>query len=143
MKNNIVLLSNPAEMPQSVKTSILRIWKDKIPENIANICYTYGVTCFSPRELTKDLIVHESVHTEQQGRDGLTPDSWWDKYGVDILFRYEQELEAYRAQYKYILANHNKAVAFNCAKRFASDMSSPMYGNMCTFNQALQDILRK
>lgn len=130
------------DMPKSVKTAISKIWK-KIPSNVSDICYTYGAVCFSPRQLTKDLIVHESVHTEQQSRDKLSPDLWWERYGDDSKFRYEQELEAYRAQYKYILAQTNKSTAFNHAKRFAGDMSATMYGDMCTFNQALQDILRK
>jgi hypothetical protein len=140
MKNNIISVMPPTEdMPKSVKTAISKIWK-KIPDNVSDICYTYGAICFSPRVLTRDLIVHESVHTTQQGGK---IDEWWERYGDDVEFRYSQELEAYRAQYKYILAQTNKSTAFNHAKRFAGDMSSAMYGDMCTYNRALQDILHK
>lgn len=139
MKSNILAILNHSDMPQSVKDALVKIWK-KIPDNISSICYTYGELCYSPIELTRDLIVHESVHTEQQGDN---PDAWWSRYGEDKEFRYSQELEAYRAQYKYILSNSSRAVAFDHAKRFAKDMSSPMYGDMCTYNKALQDILRK
>lgn len=139
MKNKILATLNPVDMPQSVKGALVAIWKE-IPKNISDICYTYGEICYSPRELTRDLLVHESVHTEQQGSN---LDAWWKRYGTDVEFRYSQELEAYRAQYKYILAVKGKGQAFICAKRFAGDMSAPMYGNMCTFNKALQDILRK
>lgn len=151
MINNLQVITTPSQMPKSVTKACSKVWSenvkkgavsvsDFIPKNISDICYTYGAICFSPRELTRDLVVHESVHVTQQGDK---PDEWWDKYGDDAQFRYSQELEAYRSQYKYILANSNKATAFNHAKRFASDMSSPMYGKMCTFNQALQDILLK
>lgn len=139
-------------MPQSVKSAVIKVWssnltdkqkfssKPPLPDNIADICYTYGPICFSPRELSRDLVVHESVHVTQQGDK---PDEWWDRYGDDVDFRYSQELEAYRAQYKYILSVSSRAIAFDHAKRLARDMSSHMYGSMCTFNQALQDILRK
>lgn len=155
MKNNLQVITAPMNMPKSVTRACSKVWSenyiksgkayitsasDFIPPNISDICYTYGPICFSPRELTRDLVVHESVHTEQQGDN---PDAWWDRYGDDPEFRYAQELEAYRAQYKYILGVTNRQTAFNCAKRFASDMSAPMYGKMCTYNQALQDILRK
>lgn len=155
MINNIQVVTVPINMPKSVTQACAKVWSenyvssakqkitttsDFIPPNIKDICYTYGPICFSPRELTRDLIAHESVHVTQQGTN---PDEWWNKYGEDPVFRYSQELEAYRAQYKYILANSTKQVAFAHAKRFAGDMSSPMYGMMCTFNQALQDILRK
>ena len=151
MINNLQVITVPSEMPKSVTKACSKVWAenitakhrdvlDFIPKNISSICYTYGPICYSPVSLSRDLVVHESTHTAQQGDN---PDSWWDKYGDDPAFRYSQELEAYRAQYKYILANSNKSVAFNHAKRFATDMSSPMYGKMCTFNQALQDILLK
>lgn len=154
MKNNLQVITAPMNMPKSVTQACSKVWsenyiesgavftsvKDFIPPNISDICYTYGSVCFSPRELTRDLVVHESVHVTQQGDK---PDEWWDRYGDDVEFRYSQELEAYRAQYKYILSVSSRAIAFDHAKRLARDMSSHMYGSMCTFNQALQDILRK
>lgn len=130
-------------MPKSVTKALSQVWATKgIPKNIETICYTYGDTCYSPYPLSKDLIVHESTHTEQQKRSGMTPDIWWNLYGSDPKFRYEQEMEAYRAQYKYLVATIGKRKAFNGAKIFASQMSAPMYGGMATFNQALQDLLR-
>lgn len=132
---------SPKDMPASVKKAITTIWakNKRIPSNIADICYTYGPVCYSPRELSRDLIVHESVHTTQQGEN---PDAWWERYGVDESFRYSQELEAYRAQYRYIKGNLGARKAYSHAERFAGDMSAEMYGGMCTKAQALRDILR-
>jgi len=139
MKNNILTIQNPLDMPACIKKALGKIWK-ALPDNMSDICYTYGFICYSPRELSRDLIVHESVHARQQGSN---PDEWWQKYGEDIPFRYSQELEAYKAQYKYICAQLGDRKAFFYAKRFASDMSAPMYGDMCNYQQALYDILRK
>lgn len=142
MKNNIIAVMSPKDMPEAVKKAITTIWakNKRIPSNIADICYTYGPFCYSPRELSRDLIVHESVHTEQQERIGGA-ELWWDKYGQDEAFRYSQELEAYRAQYKYIKATMGDRKAFKHADLFASEMSAEMYGGMCNKAQALKDIL--
>lgn len=129
----------PMKMPKSVVEACAKIWEGTLPSNMASICYTYGETCYTPRPLTKDLERHELTHTKQQGSD---PDWWWIHFGNDPKFRYEQELEAYRVQYQYYKAVHGKVKAFEFAKYLANDMASPMYGNMCTEHQALQDILR-
>jgi len=133
-------LMMPMQMPRSVVKALATIWKGAVPANIKDICYTYGDTCYTTSErLRTDLERHEMTHTKQQGAD---PDDWWAMYGRSPKFRYEQELEAYRVQYKYVLAKDGRIKAFEFAKHLARDMSSPMYGDMCTFNQALQDILR-
>lgn len=141
MKNNILTVQSPLHMPKSVKTAISKIWK-KIPDNVSNICYSYGEICFSPRELTRDLVVHESTHTEQQRLFGSV-DSWWEEYGNNSEFRYQQEVEAYRNQYLYIVATKGKRIGYMSAEMFASEMASEMYGGMCTKTRALQDILHK
>lgn len=129
----------PMNMPNSVVKALSKIWNGNIPANIADICYCYGEVCYTPRPLTKDLEVHEAVHSRQQGSD---PDQWWRWYANDPKFRYSQELEAYRRQYQYIKSTQGRNKAFEAVKHFANDMSSPMYGNMCNAYTALQDILR-
>ncbi len=129
----------PINMPKSVVTALAKIWKGVLPENMATICYTYGDVCYTPQPLSKDLEKHEAVHTKQQGND---PDAWWDKYGEHAEFRYSQELEAYRVQYRYFKAVNGKIKAYNFAKWLANQMASEMYGGMCTAHGALSDILR-
>lgn len=132
----------PMHMPKSVVTALARIWRGEMPANMSTICYTYGDTLYTPnagKPIEKHLLKHEMTHVKQQGSD---PDAWWDMYGKSPQFRYEQELEAYRNQYKSFKNEHGKIKAYEFAKYLANDMSSPMYGGMCTGYQALQDILR-
>lgn len=70
--------------------------------------FCYGPIIYNPsgRELTADLIFHESVHAKQQRND---PDAWWAKYISDLDFRYEQELEAYGLQYDFAKKSFDKA----------------------------------
>lgn len=131
----------PINMPKTVKDALANIWTG-IPANINNICYTYGDTLYTTKEeseLERHLLRHEKTHTHQQGED---PDAWWRMYGKSPKFRYEQELEAYRVQYRYFREVNGKVKAFEFAKYLANEMASPMYGGMCTAPQALQGILR-
>ena len=118
------------------------------PPNIANIravfrlkggeIFTWGDTIFSPfgDKIPTYLIAHEQVHERQQAGD---PQAWWDRYLVDLQWRYEQELEAHRVEYNTFcispeaLMNRNKKRAF--LKNLARRLSSPMYGNVATYQQ--------
>lgn len=126
------------EIPQSVQKAARKVWEERgqEPININAICYTYGDTCYTQNSpLPKHLEVHERTHTKQQGED---PDGWWERYGDDPLFRYEQELEAYRNQYRYFKSiTTNREQVFRFAVTLAQQMASPMYGNMCTFSNQL------
>lgn len=92
--------------------------------------FTYGDTIYNPHEcaLPEHLLVHERVHAYQQG---IKPKEWWKKYLQDPEFRFEQELEAYQAQYKF--AAKQTKDRNNLAKfldQLAEDLSGPMYGNL-------------
>lgn len=127
-------------VPLAVQKAIDQIWNNKKPSNHDNICYTYGDTCYTNSStMSRDLERHEMTHTKQQGEN---PDAWWERCATDPIFRYEQELEAYRVQYKYVYASKGKIVGFEYAQFFARSMSSYMYGDMCTFERALGDIIK-
>lgn len=64
----------------------------------------------NPKLLSDDLIVHECTHLKQQAAVG-GPEEWWDLYINDPTFRFEQEVEAYRAQTAYVLETRNKKFA--------------------------------
>ena len=57
--------------------------------------------------LEPDVLHHEIVHFRQQEAVG-GPDKWWDIYFNDPKQRFNWELEAYQAQYKYILIQYSK-----------------------------------
>lgn len=99
-------------------------------------CYTYGKDIFNPsgNPLDPSLIAHESVHTIQQGEK---PKEWWDKFFKDKNFRLDQELQAYRVQYKTLkqLVSDRNELAKVLAS-LAADLSGPQYGNLCSFGDA-------
>ena len=103
-----------------------------------NIVVTYGQCVYSEKPLSPDLIVHETIHTKQQGD---TPDIWWERYIKDPIFRLEQELEAYIAQVKYVKKNiKDRNQRFRFIYQLAQDLSGSMYGNCISFNEAYKKI---
>lgn len=102
------------------------------------VCWTYGDTIFTKYPITdKSLIKHEATHYTQQRKIGVI--AWWDKYLADEEFRFSQELEAYQKQYQhYCYFNKNKEQRFLYLRRIATDLSGPMYGNLCTRAEALK-----
>lgn len=105
-------------------------------------CFTYGDTLYNPsgNPVSASLLAHEEVHVKQQGDD---PESWWDRYLVDVPFRLEQEIEGYKAQYKEAkkwIKDRNEL--FRYARGLAHDLSSPMYGNIINSQEALTKICK-
>lgn len=99
------------------------------------VIFTYGDTVHSKRPLTPDLMAHEGVHVAQQAAMGA--DAWWDRYLADPSFRLSQELDAYRAQVRWIDENVKDRNARYFKKRFIYQvMGSSVYGNMVTPNEA-------
>ncbi len=102
-----------------------------------NTVYTYRDVIFAPKvdfDLPDDLIAHESVHMLQQGED---PAGWWDLYLVDPEFRFRQELEAYKVQYKaYLKSGHRDQFQFLLT--IARDLSGELYGNMTSLSEAIK-----
>ncbi len=104
-----------------------------------NVVITVGNKIYSETPLRNDIIVHELVHVEQQSLIG--PAVWWEQFLASPAFRYRQELECYRAQYKYIksiIKDRNQVNVFH--RQFALFLSGPMYDNMVTYTRALRDI---
>lgn len=111
----------------------------KLEELNLGTIFTYGSTIFNPfrGELTQDLIVHESVHMEQQGHDDTVAKLWWQRYFLDPEFRLSQEVEAYGAQYKYlctIFKDRNRQARH--LQSLAQMLAGPMYGGIITVNEA-------
>jgi len=104
------------------------------------IVFTYGNTIYNPDNGPIDgpLITHEETHSKQQGNN---PEKWWLRYIVDADFRFVQELEAYQNQYKHFCKIKKDR---NTRNRFlnliASVLSSDMYGNICSIQEAMKSI---
>jgi len=101
-----------------------------------NTVFAYGRTYYVPSgiPLTPDLALHEATHTMQQGED---VDGWWDRYFEDVNFRFEQELEAYRTQYKClknVVKDRNNLA--RQARLLAVTLSGPLYGKLVSGSEA-------
>lgn len=111
--------------------------------NNPNVIFTYGDTLFVPngQNVPDNLIVHESIHVEQQKKTGAK--EWWKRYIDDIDFRIDQEAEAYNAQYKYMQENMNRHDRRVILKQMIHDFSGPVYGNIISPELAKELITKK
>ncbi len=96
--------------------------------------FCYGDTIYNaPKDLRPDLIVHEEVHSKQQGQ---YPQAWWYKYLTDRYFRLDQELEAYSTQYKFVKKYLNNRLLKAALSDMARALSSEIYGSIIEYKQA-------
>lgn len=99
------------------------------------IVFTYGDKLYIPSGRTPDkyLMRHEETHERQQLAMGV--EEWWKQYLDDPDFRFAQELEAYRAQYRSMatLALDQRVGYLN---HIATDLAGEMYGNLMTVKEA-------
>jgi hypothetical protein len=102
-----------------------------------SFCITYApfVYSLSGAELTPDLEVHEHVHLRQQGK---RPDVWWTRWLMDIRFRRDQELEAYRAQMIALRQMYpDRNALMRIRVQIAGDLAGRPYGACMPFAEAL------
>lgn len=104
------------------------------------VIWAYGNAIHSKYPIRdKSLYAHEGTHLEQQQTIGVV--KWWDQYLEDPEFRFSQELEAYQAQWQWIKKNlRSREEQVVRLSRLAKDFSSPMYGNIVTYQEALTRI---
>ncbi len=109
--------------------------------NGRNPVFTYGDRIYNPNgwEMPKHLIVHEKTHIKQQSNYSNS-DEWWKKYLSDPQFRLDQEIEAYRNQFKFYKTIDKGWMRF--LKRIAFDLSDKMYGNIISYQEAINIILK-
>ena len=107
-----------------------------------SVIFTYGGNIYVPAggEIASHLMVHEEIHSKQQGDN---PKSWWKRYLKDEKFRLEQEVEAYRAQFSFFkrtIKDRNRQTRF--LYKIAADLSGTMYGSIVTHREAMSLITR-
>ena len=102
--------------------------------------FTYGDTVYCPDspKLSPDLLVHELTHINQQGND---PETWWNKYIEDPNFRLEQEVEAYREQYKkFCQLKKDRNIQARFLFYIAGELASATYGHLIGRDEAVRRI---
>jgi hypothetical protein len=107
----------------------------------ADAIFAYDGAIYNPGRgrITPALKAHERVHFKQQRALG-SADAWWHRYCTEPSFRYEQELEAHIAEYKFLYvmeAGRKEQNLYAMAER----LSSKMYGGIASFEKAKADIL--
>lgn len=104
--------------------------------------FTYGDTIYNPGGFRVDeaLLAHEMVHQSQQnglGEDG--PAKWWDRFLKDPKWRLEQEIEAYRVQWREAqkgITDRNAKAAY--LRQISGIIAGPTYGNLLTPAEAMR-----
>ena len=95
--------------------------------------FAYDKVIYSNYDLPMNLVVHETVHFDQQEHFGL--DKWVDMYLNDDEFRLEMEIEAYRKQLEFIKDSKLKARVWI---ESAQNLSSELYGNLVSRAEAIK-----
>lgn len=133
------------DLPDFVKACADKLWTQYgFPTNKNEVAFAFNGVIYSLNPVPQDLYVHECVHLIRQGagKDLALAEEWWSRYVTETAFRLEEETLAYREQYKFIARRVKKPLAFEHAKRLAMSMASPVYGNMISFNAALNAIIK-
>lgn len=111
---------------------LLERYKKVFPINDRTII-AYDKVIYCNEKLPQHLEIHERRHLIRQEKQGL--DVWVNKYLSDVKFRLNEEVIAYREQCESIKdRNVRERLRIMCAK----DLSSPLYGNLVTFEEALK-----
>ncbi len=105
----------------------------------SNTIFTYGDVLYNPGgwDIPGHLMKHEETHSERQKEMGV--EAWWDKYLKEAKFRLDEEVLAYREQWKYFCErkkNRRKQVEF--LVWIAHDLSGELYGNILSFDEAVK-----
>jgi hypothetical protein len=104
------------------------------------IIYSWGDKIYSPHPdfiITPELFTHERVHSLNQTNIEKNIILWWEKYLDDVEFRLREELLAHIAEYKHhCLSTNDRNVRNRYLNMVSMKLSSPIYGNMISQNQA-------
>jgi hypothetical protein len=109
-----------------------------------SVIFTYGDSIFCPGggPISPWIMAHERVHSVQQGDD---PIAWWNRYIADVEFRFAEELEAHRAEWRawLSLGNRNRAERRGYMVIVGMRLAGPLYGRMVRFAKARELILEE
>lgn len=125
---------------------LIRMWEKelgKIPE-MDSLIVTYFDTIYTNKPIPEDYYIHEMVHFVRQGagEDESLARTFCIQYCENKQFRLNEELLAYKEQMKFMRGRLNRPQAFEYAKYLAKELASEKYGNMISFGQALNDIMK-
>jgi hypothetical protein len=93
-----------------------------------NQLFAYNGIIYNPsgKPIESHLRLHEETHINQQ----KAISNWWNKYIEDSNFRLEQEIQAFAVQYAYGKKVYLSKTSDEMLDDFATNLSSPLYGNI-------------
>lgn len=80
------------------------------------------------KNISVSTLMHEKVHCRQMGYSMARGVLHFIRYYLSKNYRFKMELEAFREQYKFNKDN---------LKYLAKELSGPLYGNLCSFYDAI------
>ena len=95
--------------------------------------FAYDNCIYTNYQLPPDIVVHEKEHLKQQEKYGL--EHWVTNYFVDLGFRLEMEVKAYRKQ---LMSIKDREFRFHVRRECAEHLSSGLYGNIINLEDALK-----
>lgn len=113
-------------------------WRWNTP---TSVIVSMGDRIYTLAPLRQDLLVHEREHLAAQKKSFLFAHLWWMAYMAMPNFRFNEELGAYRAQWKWVDANVRGADRSKLLTEMANNLAGPYYGGLTTFEDARQLII--
>jgi hypothetical protein len=106
------------------------------------VIFAYGNIIYNPSggPVMPATLAHEAVHCRQQGDD---VDGWWERYLADTQFRFDQEVEAHREEWRCWMktGTRNRAERRRAMAMLGARLAGPLYGRMVPFSVARALIL--
>lgn len=105
--------------------------------------FAFGDTVYSMAELPDHIIEHEKVHLDQQFHSVFCAWIWLVLYICSKRFRYKMELQAYRVHWEYFKINYrNTTEQSYFLSKIARDLSGKLYGNLVSYDEAIDAITK-
>ena len=130
MKEIIISNEIPKELYQKLVDKFNISWD-------AGVIICYGNVFHCKYHIDAPKYIHELVHSRRQEKIGK--DLWWELYINKSEFRLEEEVLAYRAEYKFICENvFDRNTRFEFLYEMARNLSSPQYGSLISGSDAMK-----
>lgn len=101
------------------------------------VVFAWGDTLYNPSngKVPRELMAHEEIHAERQGKTESDIIDWWNRYLVDPGFRLDEELPAHQAEYRAYCKRHGSGRE-KFLGHVAARLASPLYGGLVNFREA-------
>lgn len=101
------------------------------------VIVAWGPKIYAARPFSEDLLAHEIVHGVQQHMSKIVGLWWWFRYITSTKYRLAQEIPAHIRQWSVIVKVIKDRNALDRSRRrLATSMSSDVYKNMISFDEA-------